>query len=158
VSGRIAARARFAATFLGFAGLWDEAADLGVDRFFADFVIWISVSFRAAIGLHRRSPAEAIEPAGRDPGAPQRPIATTATLQSRRNASVFRIILLLSLAGIRRMMIKTSGVPYREFESHSLRHRQSICPYFIELSDELTGSTPQLNPHNFVAAGFDFCL
>ena len=54
---------------LGFGRLLEDAADLAAVRFFAVFVIGISFGSAAASRLHRRSPAVAIKPAGRDPGA-----------------------------------------------------------------------------------------
>jgi hypothetical protein len=50
----------------------DCAADLAAVRFFAAFVIGISFGSAAASRLHRRSPAKALKPAGRDPGAQKR--------------------------------------------------------------------------------------
>src|SRR4029079_611568 len=52
---------------------------------------------------HRRRPAEALMPAGRDPGAAiERPEASTVALRSHRSASPFWIILLLRLPAIER--------------------------------------------------------
>jgi hypothetical protein len=57
---------------LGFGRLLDGAADLAAVRFFAVFVIGISLG-SAASRLHHRSPAKALQPAGRDPGAVKAP-------------------------------------------------------------------------------------
>jgi hypothetical protein len=57
---------------LGFGRIREDAADLTAVRFFAVFVIGISFGSVAASRLHRRSPAEALMPAGRDPGAAKR--------------------------------------------------------------------------------------
>jgi hypothetical protein len=54
---------------LGFGRLLDGAADLAAVRFFAVFIIGISLGSGAASRLHHRSPAKALKPAGRDPGA-----------------------------------------------------------------------------------------
>jgi hypothetical protein len=54
---------------LGFGRLREDAADRAAVRFFAVFVIGISFGSVAASRLHCRSPAEALRPAGRDPGA-----------------------------------------------------------------------------------------
>jgi len=56
----------------GFGRLRDGAVNLAAVRFFAVFVIGISFGSVAAFRLHRRSPAEALMPAGRDPGAAKR--------------------------------------------------------------------------------------
>src|SRR5262245_51303242 len=68
VPGRTA-RLPFLPALLGFGRLLDGAAERAAVRFFAVFVIGISLDSVAASRLHRRSPAEAIKPAGRDPGA-----------------------------------------------------------------------------------------
>jgi len=59
----------FCPALLGFGRLLDGAADFAAVRFFALFVIGISFGSDAASRLHRRSPAKALKPAGRDPGA-----------------------------------------------------------------------------------------
>jgi len=56
----------------GFGRLREDAVNLAAVRFFAVFVIGISFGSVAASRLHRRSPAEALMPAGRDPGAAKR--------------------------------------------------------------------------------------
>jgi hypothetical protein len=56
--------------FLSFGWLLDGAADRAAVRFFALIIIGISLgSIAARLLLHHRSPAEALTPAGRDPGA-----------------------------------------------------------------------------------------
>jgi len=62
----------FCLALLDFGRLFEDAADLAAVRFFAVFVIGISFGSVAASRLHRRSPAEALMPAGRDPGAAKR--------------------------------------------------------------------------------------
>src|SRR5262245_34669869 len=70
VPGRTAARRLlFLPALLAFARLLDGAAERAAVRFFAVFVIGISFASVAASRLHRRSPAKALKPAGRDPGA-----------------------------------------------------------------------------------------
>ena len=54
---------------LSFGWLLDDAADRAAVRFVALFIIGISFGSVAACLLHHRSPAEALKPAGRDPGA-----------------------------------------------------------------------------------------
>src|SRR5215813_15174030 len=51
---------------LCFGRLLDGAADLAAVLFFAVFLIGISFGSVAACRLHRRSPAEALKPAGRE--------------------------------------------------------------------------------------------
>jgi hypothetical protein len=66
------ARLLFCLALLGFGRLREDAADLAAVRFFAVFVIGISFGSVATSRLHRRSPAAAHAPAGRDPGAAKR--------------------------------------------------------------------------------------
>jgi hypothetical protein len=65
-------RLPFCLALLDFGRLFEDAADLAAVRFFAVFVIGIFFGSGAASRLHRRSPAEALMPAGRDPGAAKR--------------------------------------------------------------------------------------
>jgi hypothetical protein len=71
VPDRTAVRAPFSPAFLAFGRLLDDAADPALVRFFAAFRIGISFGSAQPIRLHRRSPAKAYQPAGRDPGAPK---------------------------------------------------------------------------------------
>jgi hypothetical protein len=87
---------------LGFGRLLEDTVNLAAVRFFAVFVIGISFGSVAAFRLHRRSPAEALMPAGRIPERQSAPEASTVALRSHRNASPFWIILLLRLPAIER--------------------------------------------------------
>ncbi len=71
VPDRKAVGAPVSTAFLAFGRLLDDAADLFVVRFFAAFRIGISFGSAQPIRPHRRSPAKAYKPAGRDPGAPR---------------------------------------------------------------------------------------
>jgi hypothetical protein len=64
-----ATRLPFCPALLGFGRLLDGVVDLAAVRFLAVFVIGISFGSGAASRLHRQSPAKALKPAGRDPGA-----------------------------------------------------------------------------------------
>jgi hypothetical protein len=61
----------------------------------AVFDIEILRSVQGGVAPHHRSPASAMKPAGQDPRARQSPKLATVPLCLRRNASLFRIILLL---------------------------------------------------------------
>jgi hypothetical protein len=64
-------------------------------RFLAVFDIEILRSVQGGVAPHHLSPTSAMEPAGQDPRARQSPKLTTVPLCMGRNASPFRIILLL---------------------------------------------------------------
>src|SRR5262245_17453117 len=108
VPGRTAVtQLSFWRVLLGLGRLLDGAAERAAVRFFAGFVIGISFGSVTASRLHRRSPAKALKPAGRDPGAAKaRQEASPVALRSVRNASPFWIILLLRLPVIERGMIR----------------------------------------------------
>src|SRR5262245_25270912 len=80
-----ATRLPFCLALRGFGRLLEHAANLAVVRFFAVFVIGISFDSVAAFRLHRRNPAEALIPAGRDPGAKSAPETSTVRLRSHPN-------------------------------------------------------------------------
>jgi hypothetical protein len=127
VPGRTAAtRLPFGPALLGFGRLLDGVVDLAAVRFFAVFVIGISFGSGATSRLHRRSPAKALKPAGRDPGAASAPEASTVALRSQRNASPFWIILLLRLPATERGMIRW-GWGALDFELFESLYRSAFC-------------------------------
>ncbi len=71
VPDRTAVGAPFSPAFSAFSRLLNDTADLFVVGFFAAFGIGISFGSAQPNRLHRRSPAKAYKPAGRDPGAPR---------------------------------------------------------------------------------------
>jgi hypothetical protein len=78
----------------GFGRLREDAVNLAAVRFFAVFVIGISFGSVAAFRLHRRSPAEALMPAGRDPGAAKRAGSkhSSAPITSKRQSFLDNLV------------------------------------------------------------------
>ena len=91
----------------GFGRLREDAVNLAAVRFFAVFVIGISFGSVAAFRLHRRSPAEALMPAGRDPGAAKRAGSKHSSAPITSKCQAFLDNLVAQIAAIECGMIRS---------------------------------------------------